>query len=147
MNIETFMPYIWSAVVVFSVILEAITSSVISILFLPSAIFALVAAFSGFGISAQTAVFFAMAGLLLLLRFTVFRKKFALRADPMENPDAVIGEEAVVCETIRGESASCGKIKFSGKLLPASSFDREISYAPGDMVRIIGFKDGRFICK
>ncbi|NLE12811.1 MAG: hypothetical protein GX628_03930 [Clostridiales bacterium] len=73
MHLSSFMPYIWAAAAVFSVIIEAIVGGSVALLLILSAVFALIAGMLGKSIPVQLAVYLISAAILVTLRFTLLK--------------------------------------------------------------------------
>jgi len=140
-SIETFMPYIWLAVIVFSVIIEAITVKHISVTLLPSAMLSLIFSLTGFPISSQLITFISVLAVLLLLRLTVFEKVIQRRNE--SEAGKLLGQTAVVVKPFN--ESHQGRILINGKQWPAVA-DEGKKFVSGDTVSLLEYSSNRFIC-
>lgn len=141
---ENIIPYIWVAVIVVSVIAEALSASLVAIWFMPSAIIAMILAFCKVPIYLQVIIFLVLSVLFILFSRKIFRK--TLHAKPIPtNADSLIGTEAVVCEKISNLDAK-GLVKIRGQIWSARSADGDIIDA-GETVSIISIEGVKLICR
>ena len=145
MYIVTFMPYIWITIAVFSLIIEAASLYYTAICFLPSALAALILSFMNFEIYVQVIIFFSLAALLLLIRFTLLRGFFGGNNYAPEN---LIGKTALVTETLDKKSGT-GKIKIKGNYYRAEAKDENKTYEAGATVVLLKYAEGEkmFTCE
>ena len=87
--------YIWLAVLIVSILVEAGTMGLVSIWFAAGALAAWVLAMLGVGELVQCAVFVAVSALLLIFTRPLVKKYLTPKIQPT-NVDAVIGREGVV---------------------------------------------------
>ena len=110
---------LWLIALVIFALAEAATVQLVSIWFAGGALIAfLISLFSG-SLLVQCIVFLAVSALCLALVRHVARKHFAPRVRPT-NADRLIGQEAVVTESIDNLAAS-GQVKISGQIWTARS--------------------------
>ncbi|MGI6742406.1 MAG: NfeD family protein [Eubacteriales bacterium] len=140
-SLETFMPYIWLAVIVFSVIIEAITVKHIFVTMLPAAMLSLIISLAGFPISSQMTAFTSFFALLLLLRLTFFEN--LIRRRNKAEADKLIGQTAVVVKTI--SESHKGRILINGKQWPAVAGEGK-TFVHGDTVSLLEYSSNRFVC-
>ncbi len=132
--------YIWIALFVVLVVIEAITAQLTTIWFAAGALVAGVASFFDAPNWLQWVLFLAISIILV-----IFTRKFAknvLKADPKPtNADAAIGQRGIVCEEIDNLNAK-GAVKLNGIVWTARSEDGEIIPADSTVVtlRIEGVK-------
>ena len=144
MNLVHFMPYLWITVAVFSLIIEAASLYYTAICFLPAAIITIALAFLNYPIYVQVLVFITASSAALLIRFTLLRNMLSRKKI---TPDMLIGNPAVVIETINNELKT-GRIKINNKTYKAESSDKNIIFEVGVMVTISNYSedDETFIC-
>ena len=121
------------AVILISVLLEAVTLSLSAIWFTVGGLAALVAASIGFGFGSQLTVFTLFSAALLVLVRPLCRR-FLRPKGAATNADRVIGQTAVVTETIDNMQGS-GAVKVFGQIWTARSVGGE-SCPVGALVRI-----------
>ena len=110
---------IWAIVMVFMLLLEAATQSIVSIWFAAGALAALLAAALGATVPVQVSVFFFVSGLLLAFLLPYLRRKMEMKRTPT-NADRIIGAEGVVTEIIDAIEGT-GQIRVMGATWSAVS--------------------------
>lgn len=140
------MPYIWLAVIVFAVIVEALTFSLVSVWFVPGALVALILAFvPSIPLWVQIVVFLVIA-LIFLIFLKPIANKLLIGKRVATNADAVIGEEVVVTEAINNLEAK-GQVKVKGQIWTARAADKNITYEVGEVLNVIAIEGVKLICK
>jgi len=125
--------YCWIGAVVFFVVLEAATVSLVSVWFIGGSLAALLASALGASVGLQLGVFVAVSAVLLaLLRPLV--KKYAAPRRVRTNADRLIGQQALVTERIENLKEQ-GAIKINGVLWTAKSVDNSV-IDEGSLVKI-----------
>lgn len=145
MNLMSFVPYLWIALVVFSVVIEAVSTRMIALCFMPGAVIALVLSLSSAPLWAQCCAFLVCPVIMLILRFTVFRGNFRRTEDIEKHPEKLVGEAAVVIEPIDNKTGA-GRIKIHGTVWSAASSDDKVTFSSGDIVTLTEYSVDRFIC-
>ena len=139
------MAYVWLGVIVLAIIAEASTVSLVSIWFVPSACIAMILALCNVALWIQIAVFFIT--FLLLMIFIKPLLKNCFRMKPVAtNADTVIGADAVVSEPINNLEAK-GQVKVRGQVWSARSADESVTYAEGEIVRVLRIEGVKLICE
>lgn len=136
------MTYVWLAVVVFAIVLEAVTAALVSIWFVPAGVISMVLALLNLPIWLQVTAFLILSAVFVF----VFRSWFCKgvrKNDTRTNLDAVIGADARVIERICNIDGK-GAVKVMGKEWSARSVDDEI-YDEGDIVRVIEIRGVKLI--
>lgn len=136
------MTYVWLAVVVFAIVLEAVTAALVSIWFVPAGVISMVLALLNLPIWLQLTAFLILSAVFVF----VFRSWFCKgvrKNDTRTNLDAVIGADARVIERICNIDGK-GAVKVMGKEWSARSVDDEI-YDEGDIVRVIEIRGVKLI--
>ena len=142
---EQIMPYIWIAVIVFSVLVEALTSSLVAIWFVPPALIAMILAFCKLPIALQIIVFLVCAVIFIIFSRIIF-KNTLLKKDPTPtNADAVIGEQAIITERVCNIE-NTGLAKVRGQIWSARSADGE-NLEVGEIVSVISIQGVKIICR
>jgi membrane protein implicated in regulation of membrane protease activity len=139
-----YMPFFWIAVIVLSVIWEAMTATLVAVWFMPSALIATVLSFFNVPIFVQILVFAILSALFIIFSKTIFNKTLRLRYTPT-NADTVIGENAVVTEEICNLE-NRGLVKVRGQIWSARSADGTV-LAPGEIVSVISIEGVKLICR
>ena len=139
------MAYVWLGVIVLAIIAEASTVSLVSIWFVPSACIAMILALCNVALWIQIVVFFIT--FLLLMIFIKPLLKNCFRMKPVAtNADTVIGADAVVSEPINNLEAK-GQVKVRGQVWSARSADESVTYAEGEIVRVLRIEGVKLICE
>ena len=140
-----YMPIVWLAVVIVSIIAEASSCALVSIWFIPAAVISMILSFFSVPLWIQIIVFIVCAALLLIFSRTVFKKTLKLKP-VATNADAVIGEEAVVIEPI-DNIAGHGQVKVRSQIWTARSADHNVKYETGDILRVVAIEGVKLICR
>lgn len=115
------MVYVWLGLIVAFIAVEAATVNLVSIWFIGGSVAGLVCAILGAPTLLQFAVFILVSALLLALLRPLLKKY--LRVKPSKtNADRLIGQEALVTETIDNLEGT-GAIRVNGVLWTAKSLD------------------------
>ncbi len=140
------MPYVWLAVMVGSVILEAVTFSLVSVWFFPGALVAMILSFfPAVHVAVQISAFLVIT-LLFLIFIKPLTNKFLVGKRVATNADAVIGEEAIVTEAICNIEAR-GQVKVRGQIWTARSENKDTTYEVGEVLHVIAIEGVKLICK
>lgn len=94
------MIYVWFALFVGAIVLESITSSLVSIWFAASSIISLIAAHAGLSVFWQVFIFILFSIISLITFFRFFKTNIDTKKHKT-NLDSLIGEIAFVEETIK----------------------------------------------
>lgn len=124
----------WLALLILFSVGEAITVGLTSVWFAVGALGALICALVGGGIWAQIIVFLALSGLTLAL-VRPLAKKFLTPGYSATNADRVIGQEAVVTQTIDNLHGQ-GQVNIAGQTWTARSADDGV-IPEGTLVRVL----------
>lgn len=131
------MPLVWALIIILSVIHEALTSALVAIWFVPSALISLVLAICGIDVWIGCAVFASASALMLILSRTVFRKNLNMTVFPL-------GCEGIVIREIG--DASVGIVLAAGREWQASAKGKG-AIPCGSIVKIKGIIGQTLICK
>lgn len=135
--------FIWTLVLVISVIVEAITVDLVSIWFGLGAIAALIG--ESFGLS-QTLqmVLFAVISVICIFVSRPLAKKY-LRGNTIKtNLDRIIGKHCLVTETITADNK--GEVKVMGNLWAATSLNNE-KIQVGEYAEVVSIEGAHVIVK
>ena len=138
------MPYLWIIIAIVAAVIEALTTALVSMWFIPAGIIAAVMALFDVPLRFQILVFLVVAIALIILQKTVFRKYF-IRTEVKTNIDAIIGEKGIVTERIDNISG-IGQVKIKGSYWAARSVDGT-NYEVGDVLTVIAIEGVKLICK
>lgn len=140
-----YMPFVWLGVIILAVILEASTYALVSIWFIPAAVVSLILSFFPIPLWIQITVFAVCSVLLLVFTKVIFKKTLGLKR-VATNADAVIGEEAIVTESI-DNIEGVGQVKVRGQIWTARSYDKDIKYEKGETLNVVAIEGVKLICK
>ena len=140
-----YMVWLWLAVVVMALVCEGITTALVSIWFVPGAVIAIVLAALELEVWIQSLVFFVVSIVSVAVFQSLFRKKLKGSKKNATNLDRIIGETAVVTETI-DNLRSEGCVKVNGQLWGARS-DLNDVINDGEIVEIVAVSGVKLICR
>ena len=138
----TLMIYIWIAIIILALVVEALTAGLTSIWFVPAAAVCIVLELCKVNQGAQILVFLLIS-LILVICFRKLSKKSRHVATNVT--DMVIGGEAVVTERI-DPSAETGEVKIDGKRWSARLEDGSCAEI-GEHVEVLHISGVKLICK
>ena len=139
-----FMPFFWIAIIILAVVAETMTSALIAIWFMPSAIISMILAFFNIPVTIQFLIFTFLSVLLIIISKTIFKNTLATHHTPT-NADSVIGEQAVVTERVSNMEGK-GLVKVRGQIWSAKSADGE-DLETGDIVSVISIEGVKLVCR
>ena len=140
-----YMLFVWIAVLVLAVITEAMTTDLVAIWFVPSALVALVLSLFPIAWWIQLIVFIAL-GLVLVLSLRRLCHKFLQSKDNRTNTDALIGRTCIVTEEIRNID-EVGEVKLGGLHWSARAEDPDRVIAVGEQVTVLQIQGVKLIVK
>ena len=140
------MIYFWLGMIVLSIVVEAITTDLVAIWFMPAALVALILSLAGVPLWIQIVVF-----ILLVAAFLVFAKRFLRRylkkrPNALTNTDALVGETAIVTEKL-DNLAQTGAVRVNGLEWSARSVDDAVTPDKGTLVVIRQISGVKLICE
>ncbi|MDY3845323.1 MAG: NfeD family protein [Eubacteriales bacterium] len=138
------MPYLWIIVSILAAIIEALTTALVSMWFIPAGIIAAVMALLDVDVKWQIVVFLVISIACIALQKTVL-KKFMKKADTRTNIDTIIGEKGIVTEKI-DNLVGLGQVKVKGLYWAARSVDG-VNYDVGDVLTVVAIEGVKLICK
>ena len=141
-----YMPYIWAAVTVLAIVVESMVGDLITMWFIPAGVLCFILSLLPLNIPLwlQVLIFFAVAALLIILSKTIWKKLFTKRPVERTNLDSVVGEDAVVIETIDNIQGK-GAVKVKGKVWSAISEDDSMIEA-NELVTVKEIRGVKLIC-
>lgn len=141
------MPIVWVAVLVVSLIVEVQTAELVAVWFIPGALTSLLLSLVGVDEWIQWLVFLVVSAVLLILAFTVFRKRF-LKNHGKEKTDIdlLVGQTAKVIERIDNADMT-GAVKVGGKEWSARMADDCETAEVGEFVEIESVSGVKLICR
>ena len=139
------MQYVWLVVLVVALVVEAITSGLVSIWFVPPALIAMVLSFFDVPLALQLTVFFGLSILLIAFSKTIWKKYVSAKPPEATNADALIGQSGIVVEAIHNLAGE-GAVKVDGKIWSARTADGETAEV-GALVKVLKIEGVKLICE
>lgn len=139
------MIWIWLSITIIALICEGLTTALVSVWFAPGALIALALAALKAPIWVQSLVFFIVSAVCVFFFQSIFKKRLGKNKKTATNTDMLIGEKAVVSESIDNIRA-VGCIKINGQLWSARSDDGN-TIAEGEIVEIIAVSGVKLVCR
>lgn len=137
--------WIWIAIIVFAVVIEAVTDQLISIWFVPGAIVSTIIDYFEVDVVWQILVFLfiSLIGIIFLRKLLT---KFVPDRSTKTNIDAIVGEKCIVTEKI-DNFAGCGQAKVKGQVWSARGLQDDDVFEVGEVLRIVAIEGVKLICK
>ncbi len=126
------MVYIWIAVMLTALIVEAMAPGLVAIWFVPAALVSTILAACGVPEWIQVVVFLALAVATILLTRFAFNR-FGVVKRERTNVEAIVGEKCLVTERIEN-LAGCGQVKVHGMYWAARSLEEGAVLEKDDVV-------------
>ena len=139
------MQILWAAFIVLALVIEALTSALVCVWFVPGAIAALVLSVFEVKIWIQVAVFIVISVICVVFAKFILKKFFKIK-NTATNVDAIIGEKALVVEKIHNIAGS-GLVKVKGQLWSARSVDFDKIFEVDEVVTVVAIEGVKLICK
>lgn len=136
--------YVYLAIIVASIVLEALTASLTTIWFVPAAIVGIVLQMLGVGVAVQTVVFLVLSGLFMLLFYKKLRDVIATKTEKT-GIEALIGKTAVVEEDIL--PLKPGRVKVSGMSWSAVGENEYEEIKKGELVSVLEISGVKLVCR
>ena len=136
---------LWLAGIIFFAVLEAVTASaLVSIWFSVGSLAALITSFITDNFWIQLVVFFVVSVAVLCLVRPLSKKYFTPKTQAT-NADRLVGQQAVVTETIDNLAAT-GQVKIKGQTWTARSEGDEV-LSPGTRITVVRIEGVKVIVK
>lgn len=146
MTLIELMPYVWVTLIICAVLLEAATTGLVAIWFMPGALLALILSIIDIPVWIQSLSFFLLSLVLLICYNAIFKKLVKKRTVTPTNVDALIGKQALVIEKIDNIQGK-GLVKINSQIWTARSLDPNRIYPEGELVKIIALEGVKLICE
>ena len=144
-TIAPYLPVVWLAAIIVFAIAEAVSAgTLISIWFSVGALAALIVSFFTRNFWIQLVVFFVVSIAVLALVRPLTRKYFTPKLE-RTNAEALVGQEAVVTETVDNLAAT-GLVQLRGQTWTARSVDNA-PLTPGTRVTVVRLEGVKVIVK
>lgn len=138
------MLFLWIALIVVFVILEAMSAQIVSVWFALGAVAATILTVCGVeNVAVQIAVFAAVSLLALLLTRPLVKRLLKKRIQPT-NADRYVGEKGIVTEAIDNLNGK-GAVKVGGTVWTARSDNGDDVIAEGDEIRVLRIEGVKLI--
>lgn len=138
---DNVMVIVWGAILIVSIIVEALTVQLVSLWFAVASILSMLLAYLGTPIWVQTCVFIAVTVILIIVTKPLVKK--LQRKPARTNADINIGKTAIVTEEINNQSGT-GRATISGVSWMARSLDGNV--IPKDsIVKIVDIDSAKLI--
>ena len=119
------MTYIWLAVLIGAIVLEIVTTQIVSIWFAAGALASLIATLAGVSnVWIQLLIFVLVSAIALIITRPLVKKLVNRQAEPT-NADMVLGKTGIVTEKIDNLAPS-GLVKVNGSVWTARSADGSV---------------------
>lgn len=138
------MLYVWIAVLVTAVVVEALTNDFVAIWFFPASLVSMILSLFDTSPWLQLVLFLVIGLALVVATRPLCRKFLAVRGEKT-NVDAVIGKECIVTEEIRNIDEQ-GEVKVGGLCWSARSADGRV-IAVGEQVTVKAVQGVKLIVK
>lgn len=140
------MTIIWAVLFAAALVVEIQTAELVSIWFAPGLLIALIMSFFEIEPWIQAVVFGSVSVILLVLAFTVFRKKILKNhgSEPTDT-DLLLGKDAVVVSDIPAY-LGIGEVKIDGKVWSARMAEESESASVGERVIVKRIEGVKLIC-
>jgi len=137
----------WLGVIIMALVVEALTTDLVSLWFAPGALVAMILAVFEVHVVIQIVACLVVSIALMILAKTVFKKYLHKRTDKVDTSvSALVGRVAMVDEEINNQT-NRGVVKINGQLWRASMEDPQ-EIAPKDTkVEIIRVQGTELICR
>ena len=139
------MQYLWLGILVCAIVVEVITAGLVSIWFVPAALVAMILAFFNVPFYLQVIVFLGLSLIFIILSRTIWKKYTSVKPLEPTNTDVLIGQIAVVTETIDNVNA-LGEVKINGQRWSARSSDGNL-IKNGEKVKVLSIEGVKIICQ
>lgn len=136
------MIWVWIAVIIAAVVVEAVSMQLLSIWFAIGGAAALITSFFTDSIAIQAVVFIAVSAAALVIIFPAVRRSLNKKSEKT-NADRYIGKLAVVTEDISNINAK-GQVKVDNQIWSARSDDGE-ELAVGTRVKVLRIEGVKLI--
>ena len=139
------MEYVWIAILVLSLVTEAITTDLVAVWFFPSSLVAIILALCGVPWYIQLLVFLAL-GVVLLVATRPVCKRWLDNKKVKTGTDLLLGQTALVTEEISNIDER-GEVKLNGLCWSARAEDPTTVIAVGAQVSVLEIKGVKVIVR
>ncbi len=137
--------WVWIAVLVTAITVEALTSDLFAIWFFPAALMSMILSLFDVSPWIQLVVFFVI-GVMLVIATRPLCKKFLKGKEVKTNAESLIGRECIVTEEICNIKEE-GEVKVGGLCWSARAEDEKRIISVGEQVEIVKIQGVKLIVK
>ena len=138
-----YLPLVWGAIIVLSIVCEAVSHTFIPLWFAPAAFVSLMFSFADIPEWIDIAIFFVITVILLILSRTAFSSVLGIKKCRVQS---VVDRQAIVIVDLDNLRNS-GKIRIDGVEMTAMSHSDDVVLRAGEIVTVITYKNGTPVCK
>ena len=142
----TYYIILWGVVAIAAIVVEAVTSELVSIWFMPASIIALVLAICRVNFGIQILIFAIATVLFMLLFRQILKRKIKRNPNTVTNADALIGEKAIVIVPIDNVNA-VGQVKIKGQIWSAKMKNTSEIVEPNTLVTVTAIEGVKLVCE
>lgn len=142
----TYYIILWGAIAIAAIIVEALTTELVSIWFMPASIVSLILAICKVDFWIQVLVFAATTVLFMLFFRAVLKKKLRSNPDSLTNTDTLIGEKALVIVPIDNVKAE-GQVKIKGQVWSAKMKTAGEPIVADTLVTVVAIEGVKLVCE
>lgn len=144
MGLPISAPFLWLAVIIITLVVEAMTAGLVTIWFSAGALAALISSYLGINFPMQIIIFIAVSAVALYFTRPLVKNKIH-KNKVKTNADLVIGKQAIVVEDICPIEGK-GQVKVDGKIWSARS-ENQKRITKDELVTIEKIEGVRLIVK
>lgn len=137
--------WFWIIMLAFCVAMEAVTTSLVAIWFIPAALVAMILSFFSVPWYWQWLAF-VLVGLALVLATRPLCRKFLQKRKPRTNADSAVGQKCLVTEEINNRQET-GEVKLNGLKWSARAENDEAVIPVGAEVEVVEISGVKLIVK
>lgn len=140
------MTYVWLAIVLLSIVIEALTTNLVAIWFMPAALVSMVLSILNVPLWIQIVVFFALVVIFLILSKIFLRRYLKKRPRVMTNAESLLGQTAIVTERI-DNLAQTGAVRVNGLEWSARAVSDAVTVEKETLVTVRQIQGVKLICE
>lgn len=142
----TYYIILWGLIAITAIIVEAVTTELVSIWFMPASIISLILAICHVDFWIQILVFAVATVLFMLLFRAILKKKIRRNPESVTNTDALIGEKAIVTVPINNIKAE-GQVKIKGQIWSAKMKNTDEIVETNTLVTVTAIEGVKLVCE
>jgi membrane protein implicated in regulation of membrane protease activity len=136
---------LWAAIIILAIVIEALTTGMVSIWFVPGAIASLILTLFKAPFALQLVAFIVLSAVCIFLFKFVFKGTEKKKGAKL-NLEAIIGEKGIVVDRIHNLAGS-GQVKVCNQVWSARSADPEKTFEVGEVISVVAIEGVKLICK